>query len=984
MTVAIDEQLLQVLNQCLSQDTFTRTRAEVQLKNLAQEGVCMQSLLRISLENHSFGQRQLAAVTLKNQIDISWSKSADRYQNGPIPDDQTKDWIKHNILLGLSVDLKPIRSLLANTISKIAHLDWPEQWPQLFEHLMQHLSSQNLDSVSGALQVLEDFVKDDMSDHHFPSVAPILVPALHQITGNEVYPPPVRARAIKIISDFVDTIFMVKEEHPEVIESYLEPLLKLWIPGLTMFVGQPATEQSLPLKIESLKTIVKIFQNFPKESVSYQQAIVETVWNNLLTLESIYHQKYVQPTQDQWNEVVESPDGWELNQLVFSSLDLVQFISKRKHFKSLFADQQFMDRLMSCLVTFLQITAQSEMGWEHDMDEFIQEDEEEATVYTVRLAAEETLLTIVESYEQTTLDRFYQTSLAKLSETSHRQQHWWWKVHEAVFYGLGKASQPYIYHIKEKLQFDLHQLFTGVILEDCKAQDYPFLSGRCLWLAGKYCDILSDTIVNDYIGASLQGTTMSPIFQIFAVKAIKCFCTSMDSKKLKPVVPLILKSLCHMAKDAKDEFLFLILETLSTAIKIDDQATANEASSITDIILNGWIQKPEDFLVVELVQELVSHLSHNPIVSLEFQSRMFPTLLEAIQPQQPPALVATALDMLTSLIRNATGELPKEYTTRVFPVVVSMMLSNEEDQLLQNGQDLLQALIHRDYASIKQWTDGQYQGLDLIIRCIAKLLQPEQSESSSIFVGDLVTKLIQKAGADLTPVLSELLLAVLKRLESAKMPSFIQTLVLIFCHLIHSQLATVLDFLSLNQVNGKSGLEIFLKAWAGCFSDFQGYYHVKVSVVAMCLLLQSQDERLGKIQVQGDLVSQTQKIVTRSMAAKRPDTFTIIPFPAKALKLLVEEFQQQRESKMAAKRQMVDEYFADMDSDDEWDEMPEDFEDAVFEDEPELKGDPIYELDLKHYLIDFFKSMQHMPSAQTLAVHLKEHEHKILREALSQ
>jgi hypothetical protein len=76
-------------------------------------------------------------------------------------------------------------------------------------------------------------------------------------------------------------------------------------------------------------------------------------------------------------------------------------------------------------------------------------------------------------------------------------------------------------------------------------------------------------------------------------------------------------------------------------------------------------------------------------------------------------------------------------------------------------------LRRRDAASGKS-------GTDLLIQFIAKLLDPSQSESAALFVGDLVAKLIKKGEDLVTPILPDLLKAVTIRLADAKLPSFIQ------------------------------------------------------------------------------------------------------------------------------------------------------------------------------------------------------------------
>jgi len=108
-------------------------------------------------------------------------------------------------------------------------------------------------------------------------------------------------------------------------------------------------------------------------------------------------------------------------------------------------------------------------------------------------------------------------------------------------------------------------------------------------------------------------------------------------------------------------------------------------------------------------------------------------------------------------------------------------------------------------------------------------------------------------------------------------------MVIVFAHLILTQLETVVDFLSNLNINGKNGLEILLSMWFENYECFQGYYSQKVryccyfesiklfaavsnkfkdhthalclcSAIALTKLFLSGDPRVLNVQVKGDLI----------------------------------------------------------------------------------------------------------------------------------
>lgn len=94
---------------------------------------------------------------------------------------QTKQIVKSRITQGLTDPNPRLRVAVAYVIAKIAHCDWPETWPRLFDELLGLLKSGIENNVHGALRVLTEFIRDDMTDEQFPYIAPTLLPELYAV-----------------------------------------------------------------------------------------------------------------------------------------------------------------------------------------------------------------------------------------------------------------------------------------------------------------------------------------------------------------------------------------------------------------------------------------------------------------------------------------------------------------------------------------------------------------------------------------------------------------------------------------------------------------------------------------------------------------------------------------------------------------------------------------------------------------------------------
>jgi hypothetical protein len=71
--------------------------------------------------------------------------------------------------------------LQAHTLSTIANSDWPDEYPDLLNHLVQLLLSGSPSSTHGAMQVLTEFVRTDITEDQLLPVMRELLPVLMSV-----------------------------------------------------------------------------------------------------------------------------------------------------------------------------------------------------------------------------------------------------------------------------------------------------------------------------------------------------------------------------------------------------------------------------------------------------------------------------------------------------------------------------------------------------------------------------------------------------------------------------------------------------------------------------------------------------------------------------------------------------------------------------------------------------------------------------------
>lgn len=138
-----------------------------------------------------------------------------------------------------------------------------------------------------------------------------------------------------------------------------------------------------------------------------------------------------------------------------------------------------------------------------------------------------------------------------------------------------------------------------------------------------------------------------------------------------------------------------------------------------------------------------------------------------------------------------------------------------------------------------------------------ELFDTQSSEFTATFVGRLVTTLIRKVGSTLGEHLDLLLKAVLSKMQQVETLTVMQSLLMVYAHLINTEFDAVLNFLStVPGPTGESALAFVLAEWVGRQHLFFGGYDRKVTTVALSKILEhgvtNDDSRLNEITVEGE------------------------------------------------------------------------------------------------------------------------------------
>ncbi|KAG5275289.1 hypothetical protein AALO_G00145750 [Alosa alosa] len=1015
----LKEALIETLTAILSPVQEVRAAAEEQVKVLE---VTEEFGVHLAAERSPEGYPQmrspvkiLASVILKQYVETHWCSQSEKFRP-PETTDRAKAAIRELLPAGLREAISKVRSSVAYAVSAIAHWDWPEAWPQLFTLLMDMLMSGDVNAVHGAMRVLTEFTRE-VTDTQMPLVAPVILPEMYKIfTMAEVYGIRTRSRAVEIFTTCANLICAIEEVEKGAAKALIFPVVQQFTEAFVQALQMPDGPSSdSGLKMEVLKAVTALVKNFPRPMVSSMQQILPIVWNTLTESASLYpaHQLrsvwlYLCRTEVNYTEEVDDPvdsDGEVLGfeNLVFSIFEFVHTLLENSKFKS--TVKKALPELIYYIILYMQITEDQIKVWTANPQQFVEDEDDDTFSYSVRISAQDLLLAVAAEFQNESAAALAAAATRHLQEAeqarSSGNEHWW-KVHEACMLALGSVKTIITENVKNgRVQFDMHGFLANVILADLNlpGTPHPSLPQRiaCFcWAGPSRAVVVSFTgryvpeLIQQFLQATVSGlhesqppqtnlhqTRLSGVTLLGSAYQRYCDQLKMSESThvLQPFLPNVLDGLVQLAAQFSSEVKAHLTWNACTASCNHDPAfTTSAESKICPLTIAIFLKYSNDPVVASLALDIFKELSQIEACQDPMQMRLIPTLISIMQapPDKIPAGLCAVrtlrcIDILTTVVRHTKPPLSQMLICQAFPVVAQCTLRTDDNTTMQGSTDV-----------------GEAPGLIPTDPPLADALAGTQLEDRSS--RDHHTQQMQQAGNT----------------------SVMQSLIMVFAHLVHSQLEPLLEFLcSLPGPTGKPALEFVMAEWMSRQHLFYGQYEGKVSTVALCKLLQhglnTNDKRLHDIIVKGDeIFTPEEGIRTRSKSAKNPERWTNIPLLVKVFKLIVNELSSVVEAN-ATRNSAADwsqesgGMWEDQEEEDEDEEEEEglhgqllsdlissnkyddDYYDDDDEDDPDALKDPIYQIDLQAYLTDFLTQFSQQPCYSMFSGHLNEAERRVLQ-----
>ncbi|XP_071438959.1 importin-9 [Hetaerina americana] len=1021
----LKEALLDALECILSPTQEVRKAAEERAKVLEVTEDYGVQLLEVVLDpSYSIAVRHLASVLFYQYIDDHWMPSNIQIPN-PEMQDEKKERIKQLLPLGLKDPNSKIRNSIAHSIFAVAWCDWPNNWPNLFDTLLVYLTSGDEYAVYGCIRVIREMCQN--MEHKIISASHLILREMNEIVkSDQRFSSKVRSRAVEVFVLCASAVLNEVKFHKrsplkgvinQLLPSFYETLVKI-------LLLHEYTNVDIRMKTQVAKALLKLLKESQKKVIGWLPQLLPAVWQTLTSSAMDYSSSVIACIEEDRKSIDSDGEIIGIESLIFSIFDFIYYLVETPKLRKTVAHA--LPELFYYVIFYTQVTADQASTWNTDPNQFIGDESSESSEsykYTVRLVAQDLLSSLCENFKINCVEALIQAISKQLQEASSKKLAGdpnWWRVHEACMLTLGNFSSLGDNFSGAPL-CDIQSFIENIVIPDMTAERQPFLLGRCIWFGSKYTSFLSHELNLHFIQATVSALQLGqhPCVRISAVRALAGFCQHFakvkNTQMLLPFLPPLTEPLLNLATLYSYPVMRLVFESLGIILGIDQNLAASVESKVTPCTITVFLKYNNDPMVTMLVQDIFKTFCLNPLTVEPLQQRLIPTLvtiLNAPDDKVSLGLVSVTLDVLQTVVRYSQRPFSSILINNAFPAVVSCVLRSEETSVLQSGGECLRAYISVGPEQVFNFHDSEgHSGLSLVFQVLEQLLNPFHNDNSALYVGRLAITLVNKAGTYLGDNLDHFLKAVLSKMQCAQTNSVIQSLVLVYAYLIHTQLDAVLNFLStVPGPTGESALQFVLTEWCSHQHLFGICYEGKICITALSKLLlygiSSQDARLSDIHVSGDAVRMREVNGSHASGSKgSPDdesahVWTVIPVFVKIFKLLLSslntcigsaklklEMEEVKPEEIEESEETTCDRESEEESSSEASSLDLDIAHVEFsgsdsqildEDDPEALDDPIYHINLYDYLTDFCHSLKQQQCFVSFVNHLTEKECSIL------
>jgi len=315
-------------------------------------------------------------------------------------------------------------------------------------------------------------------------------------------------------------------------------------------------------------------------------------------------------------------------------------------------------------------------------------------------------------------------------------------------------------------------------------------------------NLLYLTKLNKETSLYLPHNHLNPLLQVYS--------NNFNDPYIGAKILELIKIWCSEKKSAN----YLIDKFIPIAIKVFEEFYKNNIGK-TD----------EEF---EEVKNTVMTEHSNP--DIKTSSEMLPNLIDIII-------------MLIKYCHDNNDSTNLMWISLIIKALCDILLLSSESTILQKGCSLL-----RFYIALCKDTIIKFNQIPLILKVIDRYFDPEIYENSLLFLGNVICQYFYHIENKIIPNILE---NIVKRIYKSKMPSIVQSLILVYSRFIVKFPIDTINFLTTIQVENRIGLKVLIDKWLLHQPLFRGKYFKNISIKALSVLYSMKNSIVESLMVIG-------------------------------------------------------------------------------------------------------------------------------------
>ena len=440
--------------------------------------------------------------------------------------------------------------------------------------------------------------------------------------------------------------------------------------------------------------------------------------------------------------------------------------------------------------------------------------------------------------------------------------------------------------LKEKQLISLEEIenLLNYLLEIISnpQKETSILVGRAVWTISKLlCLIRNDinflTKIFDIVSGTMCNKLSDLSIQLVCAQCISIICQRLISLKKQIDSDFFYKDfdkLIDLLNKVNEETIFIPIENLLYLSKLNKEKSLYIPLNHLTPVLKIYAENFDDSYLGTKILELIKLWCEDsksakalldkfiPIAIKVFEEfykgigdtdKQFEEVKKTVMTEHSNPDIKTSSDMLPNLIdiitmlikycKENNDEQNLIWISLMVKALCNILIKSNDVTILQRGCSLL-----RFYIALCKDVIIKTNQKDLIIKVIKRYFDPSLLESSMLFLGNTISQFFFHLEDKIIP---DLLESIVKRIYKAKMPSIVQSLILVYSRFIVKFPIDTLNFLISIQVENRVGLKVLIDKWLLHQPLFRGKYFKNISIKALSVLYSMKNSIVESLMVIG-------------------------------------------------------------------------------------------------------------------------------------